>query len=158
MKKMLSVALMLFLATATSYAQKIVYYSTVISNPDKTIDFDFGFYPKTMQYVEPAGQKGYTVVRCAVINQKTAKAFDWKDDKVHIYLKSGKLIRNYTTKAETGDYAVRYSVQPGETHYQEYCFSHKFTLEDIEKIWIVMGDNEIFELFRGEVEPKPKTN
>lgn len=155
MKKLLIATLLLVVTGVATYAQKIVYYSTIISNPDKTIDFDFGFYPKTIQYVEPAGQKGYTVVRCAVINQKTAKPFDWKDEKVHIYLKSGKLIRNYTTKAESGDYAVKYTVQPGETRYQEYCFSHKFALEDIEKLWLVMGDNEIFELYRNEVDPKP---
>lgn len=156
MKKEFVTALMLVLFVSMAQAQKIVYYSTMINTPDKTIDFDFGFYPRTIQYVEPAGQKGYTVVRCAMINQKTAKPFDWKDEKVHIYLKSGKLIRNYTTKAESGDYAVKYTVQPGETRYQEYCFSHKFALDDIEKIWLVMGDNEIFELFKSEVDEKPK--
>jgi len=158
MKKLFIASLLLVVTVLATYAQKIVYYSTIISNPDKTIDFDFGFYPKTMQYVEPAGQKGYTVVKCAVINQKTAKPFDWRDEKVHIYLKSGKLIRNYTTKAESGDYAVKYTVQTGETRYQEYCFSHKFALEDIEKLWLVMGDNEIFELYRNEVDPKPAAN
>lgn len=156
MKKEFVTALMLVLFVSMAQAQKIVYYSTMINTPDKTIDFDFGFYPRTIQYVEPAGQKGYTVVRCAMINQKTAKPFDWKDEKVHIYLKSGKLIRNYTTKAESGEYAVKYTVQPGETRYQEYCFSHKFALDDIEKIWLVMGDNEIFELFKSEVDEKPK--
>lgn len=155
MKKLFAAAFLFVAIGIQSYAQKIVYYSTTISNSDKTIDFDFGFYPKTLQYVEPTDQPGYTVVRCAVINMKTAKTFDWKDEKVHIYLKSGKLIRNYTTKATSGDYAVTYSVEPGTTRYQEYCFSHKFALEDIEKIWLVMGDNEIFELFRAEVDAKP---
>lgn len=155
MKKIFTLALLFVALTLASNAQKIVYYSTVIATPDKTIDFDFGFYPKTLQYVEPAGQKGYTVVRCAVINQKTAKPFDWKDEKINIYLKSGKLIRNYTTQAETGDYAVKYTVDPGQTRYQEYCFSHKFGIDEIEKIWLVMGDNQIFELYRNEVDPKP---
>lgn len=155
MKKILAIALFFISASLSADAQKIVYYSTIISNPDKTIDFDFGFYPKTLQYVEPSGQKGYTVVRCAVINQKGAKPFEWKDEKVNIYLKSGKLIRNYTTKAESGDYAVRYTVDPGVTRYQEYCFSHKFGVDEIEKIWLVMGDSQIFELYRNEVDPKP---
>lgn len=157
MKKLFTIALLFAIIGVNAYAQKIVYYSTVISTPDKTIDFDFGFYPKTMQYVEPADGKGYTVIRCAVINQKAAKPFEWRDEKVNIYLKSGKLIRNYTTRAESGDYAVRYTVDPGVTRYQEYCFSHKFAVDEIEKVWLVMGDNQIFELYRKEVDPKPAT-
>ena len=154
-KYLISFALALCFVSSVM-AQKIVYYSTIISNPDKTIDFDFGFYPSTAQYVEPAGVKGYTMVRGAVINTKTAKPLEWKSYKIYVYLKSGKLIRNYTTKAETGDYAVSYVVATGVTRYQEFCFSTKFLLEDIEKVWLVMGDSEFFELYRKESEKKTK--
>ena len=156
MKKFLISFAFAFCIVNSVMAQKIVYFSTVISNPDKTIDFDFGFYPSTAQYVESAAVSGYTMVRGAVINTTTAKPLEWKNYKIHVYLKSGKLIRNYTTKAESGDYAVNYTVGTGLTRYQEFCFNTKFRLEDIEKVWLAMGDNEIFELYRKETDKKTK--
>lgn len=149
MKKIISSTLLLLIVTL-AYSQKTTYYYTTVISPDKTIDYVFGFYPSVSQYTEANGVKPYTSVKAALINQKTAKTFESKDDKIMILLKNGQLIRNYTTGATSGDYAVKYTTQPGETHIQYYCFDGKVNMNDISRIWYILGDTQIFELIFSE--------
>ncbi|OAQ41877.1 hypothetical protein A5893_01800 [Pedobacter psychrophilus] len=144
--KILNTTVLFLVLSFTAYSQKVSYYYTSVVSPDKTIDYVFGFYPSVSQYTETSGVKPYTYFKAAIINQKTAKAFDSRDDKIMILLKSGKLIRNYTTSAQTGDYAVKYSTQPGDTHVQYYCFDGRVDRNDISKVWYILGDTQIFEL------------
>lgn len=149
MKKIFTSTFLILMVTL-AYSQKISYYYTTVTSPDKTIDYVFGFYPSVSQYTEANGVKPYTSVKAALINQKTAKEFVSKDDKIMILLKSGKLIRNYTTAAAAGDYAVNYTTKPGETHYQYYCFDGKVDVKDISRVWYILGDTQIFELIFSE--------
>lgn len=153
MKKLLTSMLFVVLVAFTAQSQTKYFYTTV-SSPDKTIDYLFGFYPSTLSYTESANIKPYTSIKAVVLNQKGAKEFTSKDDKIMILLKSGKLIRNYTTQAKEGDYAVNYTTQPGENHTQYYCFSGKIEANDIDRVWYILSDNQIFELLTAETKPK----
>ncbi|WP_442795072.1 hypothetical protein [Pelobium manganitolerans] len=149
MKTLFTTIFLLAFVAGVSQAQTKYFYTTV-SSPDKTIDYLFGFYPSTASYTESASVKPYTSIKAALINQKGAKDFVSKDDKIMILLKSGKLIRNYTTQAKEGDYAVEYTTKPGETHAQYYCFSGKVDINDIDRVWYILSDTQIFELLTAE--------
>lgn len=144
-KKKLNLVALLFLSIAANAQDAVPFYYQVVSNPSKTINFVFGFYPTTYSYVEGKDLEPYTSVKAAVINNADNSIY-WNNYKIMILLKSGKLIRSYTTVAKTGDYSCEYNVKSGETHHQYYCFHKKFTNEDIDKVWLVMGDDEIFNL------------
>jgi hypothetical protein len=79
------------------------------SSPGKTINYDFGFYPSVMPYVEAEGVKPYTKIKAGVFNREGVQPITSKDDKVMILLKSGKLIRNHNTKSEDGDFVANYT-------------------------------------------------
>ena len=145
----------LFLAVLVTFVAKsqTQYFYTVIANPSKTINYDFGFYPSVMSYVEAEGVAPYTKIKAGVFNREGALPFESKDDKVMILLKSGKLIRNYTTKATEGDFAVNYTTQPGDKHIQYYCFAGKVSREDIDRVWYILSDNQIFELKSAVTKP-----
>jgi hypothetical protein len=149
MKTFFTTILIVTLAIFTAKAQTKYFYTTV-SSPDKTIDYLFGFYPSTASYTESASVKPYTSIKAALINQKGAKDFTSKNDKIMILLKSGKLIRSYTTQAKEGDFAVEYTTKPGETHAQYYCFSGKVDINDIDRVWYILSDTQIFELLTAE--------
>ena len=144
--KKLFITLILCLGFFTSIAQTNSYFYTSVSNPSKTIDYVFGFYPSSAAYTEPSNDKPYTTIKAALINNKGANPFNSADDKIMILLKSGKLIRNYTTAAKEGDYATKYTTQPGETHIQYYCFNGKVDKNDIDRVWYILSDSQIFEL------------
>ncbi|MBS1626814.1 MAG: hypothetical protein JSR09_04890 [Bacteroidetes bacterium] len=116
-----------------------------ISNNSKTIDFLFGFYPSYLTKSETQTGKKYTSVKCAIIN-KAQSEYKWDDYKVCILLKNGELIRSYTTVAETGLFACKYDIKSGDTHYQNFCFHTTFDVGDIDKIWVVLSDDEIIKL------------
>lgn len=153
MKTILTTILFAAFTLFAAHGQTKYFYTTVAS-PDKSINYLFGFYPSTASYTESASVKPYTAIKAVVINQKGAKDFDSNDDKVMILLKSGKLIRNYTTSAKEGDYAVKYTTKPEETHVQYYCFSGKVDVNDIDRAWYILSDNQIFELLTAETKPK----
>lgn len=144
-KKQLLLACMLLLSLVSSAQKKNPFYYELISNDSKTINFVFGFYPTTYSYVEGKDVDPYTSVKAAVINNAKG-SLTWNDYKINILLKSGKLIRSYSTVAKEGDYACNYSVSGGDTRYQYFCFHTKFTNEEIDKVWLVMGDDQIFNL------------
>lgn len=134
------------LLSFSSFAQtKNPFYYELITNDTKTINFVFGFYPTTYTYTESAGQDPFTSIKGAVINNAKS-SYEWKDYKICILLKSGKLIRSYTTVAKDGDYDCTYSAGAGQTHYQYFCFHTKFSDKDVDKVWLVMGDDQIFAL------------
>lgn len=153
MKSFFTTLIFAAFSICAAHAQTKYFYTTV-SSPDKTIDYLFGFYPSTASYTESASIKPYTSIKAALINQAGAKDFTSKDDKIMILLKSGKLIRNYTTQAKEGDYAVEYTTKPGETHAQYYCFDGKIDINDIDRVWYILSDTQIFELLTAETKPK----
>ena len=130
--------------TAMSQTKNPFFYEE-ISNDSKSTNFVFGFYPSSYQYIEDPKVQAYATIKSAVINN-SADSLKWNNYKLLILLKSGKLIRSYTTVAESGDYACNYTVTGSTTHYQYYCFHSKFIKEDIDKVWLVMGDDQIFPL------------
>lgn len=153
MKILLITFFLAVVGTFTANSQTKYYYTTV-SSPDKTIDYLFGFYPSTLTYTESASVKPYTSIKAVVLNQKGANPFTSNNDKIMILLKSGKLIRSYTTQAKEGDYAVNYTTQPGENHTQYYCFNGKLEISDIDRVWYILSDTQIFELLTAEIKPK----
>ena len=144
-KKLLFFCLLAFTVSASAQTKNPFYYE-LISNESKSTNFVFGFYPSTYTYTENKDMEAFTSIKSAVINN-SSDSIKWKDYKIMILLKSDKLIRSYTTVAENGDYACFYTV-PGNstTHYQYYCFHTKFTNDDIAKVWLVMGDDQVFSL------------
>ena len=144
-KKQLLLAFVLFLSVAAT-AQKNPFYYELIANDSKTTNFVFGFYHNTYTYVEGKDVDGYTSVKCAVINNAKGDLKWLSDYKIMILLRNGKMIRSYTTVAKDGDYSCSYYVDGGVTHYQYFCFHPKFTNDDIDKVWLVMSDDQIFNL------------
>lgn len=143
-KQLLLAALLLLCLFAKADTGKPFYYE-LISNESKTTNFVFGFYPTTYSYVEGKDVDGYTNIKSAIINNAKGR-LEWENYKINILLKTGKLIRSYTTVAKEGDYACNFSVSAGDTHYQYFCFHDKFTDADIDKVWLVLGDDQIFVL------------
>ena len=112
---------------------KQAFYYELISNESKSTNFVFGFYPESYKYEESANIDPFTSIKAAVINNAKS-SLAWNDYKICILLNSGKLIRSYTTVATSGDYN------------QYFCFHSKFKSLDIDKVWLVMGDDQIFNL------------
>ena len=145
-KKQLLLATLLLISVFSHAQSNKPFYYELISNDSKTTDFVFGFYPFTYSYVQSKDVDPYTSVKAAVINNAKKNDLKWNDYKINILLKTGKLIRSYSTVAKDGDYACNYTVDGGTTHYQYFCFHSKFDNEDIDKVWLVLGDDQIFNL------------
>ncbi len=143
-KQLLLAGLILLSVFAKAQTGKPFYYE-LISNESKSINFVFGFYPTSYAYNETKDVDGFTSIKGAVINNSKDR-LHWLDYKVNILLRSGKLLRSYTTVAKDGDYQCNYNVEGSATHYQYFCFHNKFTNDDIDKVWLVMGDDQIFGL------------
>lgn len=144
-RKQLMLVALLLISLASHAQKKNPFFYELISNDSKTINFVFGFYPTTYSYVESKDVDGYTNVKAAVINN-AKNSLDWRDYKICILLKNEKLIRSYSTVAKDGDYACNYTVAGNETHYQYFCFHTKFSSDDIDKVYLAMGDDQIFKL------------
>ena len=125
---------------------KYPYYYQAVNNGNKTIDFVFGFYPATTHYNESKDFPAYTYIRGAVFNKSSKETLKWNNFKVDILLKSGKLISNYTPFSKDAPYRCDYVVMADSTAYQLYCFHTQFAKEDIDKVWLLMSDDEIFNL------------
>lgn len=82
----------------------------------------------------------------AIINRKGANTFKWDDYKIYILLKDGTLFYNYTTTAKDGELACRWSVEADANHIQYVCFEKAFDVDNIERVWLSMGDDKFFEL------------
>jgi|APLak6261694202_1056214.scaffolds.fasta_scaffold04204_2 hypothetical protein len=131
-------------------AQSDYYYYESISNPSKTINFLIGVYVNKNEYITRDDGTGYTKIRMAVINQEGANTLKWNDYKIYIKLKNNDLFYSYTTKAEDGDLACTWSVEPGKNHIQYVCFDKAFDIEQIDMVWLGMSDNKFFDLVRSD--------
>jgi hypothetical protein len=140
----------LMAAPSSLKAQTDPFYYESISNPSKTINFIIGFYHTKNEYITRDDGTGYTKVRMAVINKEGADAFSWEDYKIYVMLKNGDLFYNYTTKAQDGDMACKWTVQPGQNHIQYVCFDKAFDVNQIERVWLGMSDNKFFDLVRSD--------
>lgn len=150
-KKLLFLALIcvgfLMAVPATSNAQKSdPFYYESISNPSKTINFLIGVYHTKNEFITRDDGTGYTKMRMAVINKEGADPFKWNDYKIYIMLKNGELFHSYTTKAQDGELACTWTVQPGSNHIQYLCFDKAFDINQIDRIWLGMSDNKFFDL------------
>jgi hypothetical protein len=148
MKKAITSFVLFFglLTTITLSAQTTkedpVYLET-ISNSSKSINFIAGVYPKTLVYSE-ANENTKLTLR--VLNNAT-DSYKWKDYKVYILLKDNTLFYNYTTKAESGDFACNYTIDGNKGyHDQTVCFSKKFGSDDIKQMWLSFGDDTFISL------------
>jgi hypothetical protein len=146
MKRILFIFIAAFLISigyvkAQDYTNAAVYLE-IISNPDKTIDFTLGIYPETYEY-NYEGKYSTMVLR--VLNN-SKESLNWKDYKIYILLKDNTLFYNYKTKASSGLYGCNYSIETGGSNDQRVCFSKKFDVEDIEKVWLSFDDAQFFNL------------
>ena len=151
--KTILTAITIFVSAIFTAQSQTKYFYTTVSKTDKTVNYLFGFYPTTASYKESGTVNPYTSIKSLLINQKGAQDFISHNEKIMILLKSGELIRSYTTQAKEGDFAVNYTTKPGETHVQYYCFSGKVDVEDIDRVWYVLSDTQIFELLTTETKP-----
>ncbi|MEI6347884.1 MAG: hypothetical protein WCP69_08060 [Bacteroidota bacterium] len=119
-------------------------YIETISNTSKTTNFIVGIYPKTFVY-SAASENSKLTMR---ILNKADGEYKWKDYKVYLLLKDNSLFYNYTTKAESGDFLVNYSIEGGGKgfHEQVLCFSKKFDVDDIKLMWISFADDTFIQL------------
>jgi hypothetical protein len=143
-KQLVLVGLTLMSLISNAQAKSPFFYE-LIANDSKTTNFVFGFYPSSYTYEETKDVDGFTSIKAAVINNAKG-SLPWSDYKINILLKDGKLLRSYSTVAKDGQYACNYTVTGGDTHYQYFCFHNKFTSDDIDKVWLVLGDDQIFSL------------
>jgi len=123
------------------------YYLGVFSNTTNTIKFTIGAYPSSVNQSKRNDGTIYTAMRIAIINNEKAEPIEWSDYKIYILLKDGSLFYNFLTNTTTGDYACKYTVQPGETHLQFVCFEKIFNSSDIDKVWLSFSDNQFLPLF-----------
>jgi len=144
-KKQLLLAGLMFISLVSNAQAKNPFFYELIANDSKTTNFVFGFYPSSYTFEETKDVEGFTSIKSAVINNAKG-SLSWSDYKINILLKSGKLLRSYSTVAKDGQYACNYTVQGSDTHYQYFCFHNKFTADDIDKVWLVLGDDQIFSL------------
>jgi len=149
-KTMLFAAAILLLSITITKAQsekKAGYYFTTVSNPTKVVNYIIGLYSDDNLFQKTAADSAqYTEIKGVVINN-SATDLTWNNYKIYILLKSGKLIRNYTTSATSGDYACNYSVTKGVNHHQFFCFHSTFTADDISKVWLsFVTDDQLFSL------------
>ncbi len=162
MKKLICIAFVfaLFYYNQT-LAQTNDYYLGVFSNTTKTIKFTIGAYPNSISQSKRNDGVIYSAMRIAIVNNEKAEAIEWSDYKIYILLKDGTLFYNFLTNVSTGDYACKYTVNPGETHLQFVCFEKVFSANDVDKIWLSFSDHQFLSLFlyKDDVQPKsPATN
>jgi len=135
----------------TATTKTSTYYFAHMSNPDKTKDYLFYFFPDKIEYGTASDSTKYTRIGTVVMN-KANQGLEWDDYKVRILLKSGQLVSNYKTAAKDGLFACNYTVEKGVNHTQFYCFHTQFSLDDINKVWLVLNDEKVFELTKDEDE------
>ena len=118
-------------------------YLEVISNASKTINYTVGLYPLTCK-TNDAGNKTYLTLY--VLNSGTNELNWTKANHILIVLKDNTLAFNYSTVAETGNYACLYVIPPTKGfHEQTLCFNGKFIAEDIANVYL-MESGEFYKL------------
>lgn len=142
--KLATLIFILALGIGSASAQAL--FAERISTPDGSINFVVGFSPESAQQVTRNDNSVYTTAKLVLINDEKASDFDWDDYKVMVLTKNGDLFYNYTTSAETGEYACKYTLKPGESKTQLACFAKTFKAADVERVWLSFSDNISFEL------------
>ncbi len=134
--------------TAQMTAKDPVYIET-IANSSKTTEFILGIYPRTYKWSESLEASQLTM---RILN-KAKSDYKWEDYKVYVLLKDNSLFYNYKTKAESGDYACKYTIKgDGGFNDQVLCFDKKFDVKDIKSIWVSFGDATFIELIYSPAE------
>lgn len=124
-------------------------YIETIANGSKTTEFILGIYPRTYKWSESLEASQLTM---RTLN-KAKDAYKWDDYKVYILLKDNSLFYNYKTKAESGEFACKYTIDgDGGFNDQVLCFDKKFDVKDIKTIWVSFGDNTFIELIYSPAE------
>ncbi|UCH92987.1 MAG: hypothetical protein JSV88_22220 [Candidatus Aminicenantes bacterium] len=145
--KIILVILLFAFVSGPAAETKEPYFSQVIATPDKTsLNFNIFVFHHKYRWVESKTEGNYSTVSMVIQNQKNAKPFKWEDYKVHLLLKDGTLFHNYTTKAASGNYACKYTVEPAQQHVQLICFGKKFSPEDVERAWLKMTHTNFIRL------------
>ncbi len=152
-----TVFLLTFLFSQACQAQVNEYFLGVFSNHTNTIKFTIGAYPNTVNQSKRNDGSIYSAMRIAIVNNEQAEPIVWSDYKIYILLKDGTLFYNFLTNATTGEYACKYTVEPGSTHLQLVCFEKIFTGDDVEKIWLSFSDSQFLPLIIYKDEVKPET-
>ncbi|HTA28679.1 MAG TPA: hypothetical protein VK809_12880 [Bacteroidia bacterium] len=156
MKKTLAI-LMFVLATGFGvFAQsKTKVYLEVISNDSKTVDYTLGVYPGTYAYHEPDGIDPYSSLTLRVVNSGS-ETLRWNDrSKIFILLKNGTLFCNYLTAASEGEKTCSFTIYKDGSHDQTLCFSTKFDVGDIDKVFLYDGTHDqVFSLVYDEYDSK----
>ncbi|ABG59984.1 hypothetical protein [Cytophaga hutchinsonii] len=150
------VILLVFIFSQACHAQVNEYFLGVFSNQANTIKFTIGAYPNTVNQSKRNDGSIYSAMRIAIVNNEHAEPIVWSDYKIYILLKDGTLFYNFLTNATTGEYACKYTVEPGSTHLQLVCFEKIFTGTDVEKIWLSFSDSQFLPLiiYKDEVKPE----
>jgi hypothetical protein len=130
----------------SGFASAQALFAERISTPDGTINFLIGLSPESVQTVTRSDGTSYCTVKMVLINDEKAQSFEWEDYKIYILTKTGELFYNYTTTAESGEYACKYTLQPGESRTQLTCFGKTFKSTEIDRVWLSISDNLSFEL------------
>lgn len=132
----------LFISTGYEYAApqevKEPYFSQVVTTPDKTLNFNIFVFHYKYRWVESPKEGNYSTVSMVVQNKNQTKPLKWVDYKIYFLLKDGTLFHNYTTVAKTGNYACKYTVEPGKQRAQLLCIARKFKASQIERVWVKM--------------------
>ncbi|MBC7450496.1 MAG: hypothetical protein H7259_03310, partial [Cytophagales bacterium] len=137
----------LVVGASTASAQINEYYLGVFSNEGNTIKFTIGAYPHSISQSKRTDGTFYTAMRVAIINNEKAAPIIWSDYKIYILLKDGSLFYNFLTNASAeSDFGCKYTVAPGTTHIQLFCFEKLFTNSEIDKVWLSLGDNKFLPL------------
>jgi hypothetical protein len=132
----------LFVKTVVAQSAGDAVYLETISTPDKSLDFIVGLYPDTYYYNTT---KEYSTMTLKILNNSTS-ILDWNDYKVYIQLSDGTLFYNYKTQAESGEYCNSYTISTGLAHSQTVCFTPKFRVSEISKVYLSFNDNKFFAL------------
>jgi hypothetical protein len=114
------------------------YFSQVITTPDKALNFNIFIFHHKYRWVESTKEGNFSTVSMVIQNKNKTKPLKWEDYKIYFLLKDGTLFHNYTTVAESGNYACKYRVEPDKQYVQLICFAKKFTPNQVERVWIKM--------------------
>jgi hypothetical protein len=114
------------------------YFSQIVSTPDKTLNFYIFVFHYKYRWVESPKEGNYSTISMVVQNKNQTKPLKWEDYKIYFLLKDGTLFHNYTTVAKTGNYACKYTVEPGKQHVQLLCIAKKFESSQVERVWVKM--------------------
>lgn len=111
------------------------FYYELISTPDKSINYVFGFYHTMYAISTASDNKEYVAVSGAVINNADY-SLNWENYHVAVLLKNGKLVFNYLTAAQSGEYDNTFTVDAKKTQFTKFCFHTIFKPDEIQSVFL----------------------